>query len=212
MPGGDQDGEKRIWAARDFAGGESATLEIDLCNTPWVLDPPLDLVGMRSAPGQGSIDLSEIVKVVPFLRTPKVEHHFLLGNVRAVGILDVLDSSSFLPFIDRYGQFNKSEWPGKVHDDAELIAQRDAEAAQLAADPGPDGRNKWGGWEAGPQLGATGHFRVAKHGGKWSVRRPRRPAVLVARRRLRRPALRRHRRGAPRELLRVARPGGRGQA
>ncbi|BAM05087.1 hypothetical protein [Phycisphaera mikurensis] len=167
MPGGDQDAQKRIWNARDFGPREAATLEIELCNTPWVLDPPLDLVGMRSAPGQSPIDLREIVKVVPFLRTPKTEHHFLLGNLRAEGILDVLDSADFLPFIDRYGQFNKSEWPGKIHSDAELAEQLAAERAAHAARPERADVNRWGGWTAGPQLEATGHFRTAKHGGMW---------------------------------------------
>ncbi len=167
MPGGATDAQKRIWFSQDFEPHAVGTLTIDLCNTPWVLDPPLDLVGMRSAPGQSSIDLSQIVEIVPFLRTPEAPYHFLLGNLRAQGVLDVLDSSTFLPFIDRYGQFNKVDWPGKIHADEDFAAQLAAERADHAEHPGPAGRNRFGGWADGPQLEATGHFRVTKHRGKW---------------------------------------------
>ena len=74
---------------------------------------------------------------------------------------------AFFPFIDRYGQFRHREWPGKVHSDDDLRRVREAEACDLAAHPGPSDRNKWGGWLKGPQLKATGHFRVEKVEGKW---------------------------------------------
>ena len=73
----------------------------------------------------------------------------------------------FFPCIDRYGQFKWSDWPGKVKNDADLAAAKAAEDADLAAHPGPAGRDKWGGWAEGPRLEATGHFRVQKVRGKW---------------------------------------------
>ncbi|MBR6932485.1 MAG: beta-galactosidase [Bacteroidales bacterium] len=73
----------------------------------------------------------------------------------------------FFPFIDKYGQFKYAEWPGKVHEDADLQKAREAEEKDLAAHPGPKGRSKYGGWAAGPKLEATGHFRVEKIDGKW---------------------------------------------
>jgi len=167
MPGGDQDTQKRIWFSKDFAGNEAGTFEIDLCNTPWVLDPPLELVGMRAAPGQSAIDLSQIQSVVPFLRTPDQPHHFLIGGLRARGVLEVLDSATFLPFFDRFGQFNKAVWPGKIQSEADFAAQLVAERDDHAARPGPEGRGRYGGWSDGPQLAATGHFRVTRRDGQW---------------------------------------------
>jgi len=74
----------------------------------------------------------------------------------------------FFPCIDRYGQFKWSDWPGKVKDDADLAAAKAAEDADLAAHPGPAGRDKWGSWAEGPRLESTGHFRVQKKvRGKW---------------------------------------------
>ena len=76
-------------------------------------------------------------------------------------------SEDFFPFVDRYGQFKWEDWPEKIHTDADLVAAREREAKDLAAHPGPDGWNKWGGWAKGPQLKATGHFRTERWNGKW---------------------------------------------
>ena len=78
-----------------------------------------------------------------------------------------LDSASFFPMIDRYGQFKHREWPGKTHSDKDLLAARAKEVKDLAANPGPEGWNKYGGWADGPRYEATGHFRVQKIDGKW---------------------------------------------
>ena len=78
-----------------------------------------------------------------------------------------LDSAAFFPFIDRYGQFKHKDWPGKIHCDEELQYARQAEEKDLAAHPGPDGWDKYGGYPAGGQYQATGHFRVQKIDGKW---------------------------------------------
>ena len=78
-----------------------------------------------------------------------------------------LPPEEFFPFIDKYGQFKYAEWPGKVHSDEELQKAREAEEKDLAANPGPEDRSRYGGWSAGPRLEATGHFRVEKVDGKW---------------------------------------------
>ena len=76
-------------------------------------------------------------------------------------------TADFLPFTDVYGQFKYREWPGKVHSDAELRSAIDAEEADLAAHPGPAGRDRFGGWEGGPRFEATGRFRPLRHEGRW---------------------------------------------
>lgn len=69
--------------------------------------------------------------------------------------------------IDQYGQYTRQDWPGKVKSDADLAAQKAAEAADLKAHPGTEGRSKWGGWLAGPRQKATGYFRTEQIDGKW---------------------------------------------
>ena len=78
-----------------------------------------------------------------------------------------IPADKFFPFIDAYGQFKWRDWPGKIRSDADLAAERAREDADLAAHPGPKGRDKWGGWEDGPRFEATGHFYVRKVDGKW---------------------------------------------
>jgi len=73
----------------------------------------------------------------------------------------------FLPFIDEFGQYIHKEWPGKTHSLEELIAHGRDEEKDLTANSGPAYRNQYGGWMGGPELEATGFFRVQKYQDKW---------------------------------------------
>lgn len=72
-----------------------------------------------------------------------------------------------LPHIDRFGQSIPLAWPGKVTADGDLKQQAEAEAASLSAARNNEDKNKYGGYESGPQLKATGYFRTEKHKDKW---------------------------------------------
>ncbi len=73
----------------------------------------------------------------------------------------------FFPFVDRYGQFMFDEWPGKIQSDEDLRAYHDTESEALELmEPSVDW-NQYGGWATGPQLEATGRFRVEKVNGTW---------------------------------------------
>lgn len=71
------------------------------------------------------------------------------------------------PLVDRFGQYTRREWPGKVHHETELqeAGKRDLEAAQrfFQEQGGPlPGRDRFGGDTQIPlKLQATGFFRVA---------------------------------------------------
>lgn len=80
-----------------------------------------------------------------------------------------MSAAEFFPFIDEYGQFKHRDWPDKIHSDADLAAQREKEAKDLAAHPGPNGWDKWGGWADGPKFPATGGFSTVKWRGKWWI-------------------------------------------
>jgi hypothetical protein len=73
----------------------------------------------------------------------------------------------YFPFVDRYGQFMFDEWPTKIHTEEELKDYHSLEAQELADSAEPSEWNKYGGWANGPQLEATGRFRVEKMNGKW---------------------------------------------
>lgn len=151
-----------------LAGGQAGTLIVRMLPTPWRLSEPLELVGMRAAPGYyDKVDPENITQLLVFVTEPRVDHVFEIGNIRAGGCVEVLDSKTFLPFIDEFGQYVHRDWPGKTHSLKELIAHGKTEKEDLAAHPGPVDRNKYGGWAKGPRLKATGFFRVEKYKDKW---------------------------------------------
>lgn len=78
-----------------------------------------------------------------------------------------MSEKEFFPFVDKYGQFKFREWPGKARFDGDLKAAAEKERKELAGNPGPVNRDRFGGWTAGGKREATGHFRTEKIGGKW---------------------------------------------
>jgi hypothetical protein len=102
-----------------------------------------------------------------FVVMPRAEAAVEVGNIRPFGSSKTPDSPGFFPFIDRYGQYSHKDWPGKTHSNADLSSCARTEDRDLAEHAGPSGRDIYGGWAAGPQLKATGNFRVEKYRGKW---------------------------------------------
>ena len=172
--------QKEIFLERIYVpAGVTATFAIDL---PSVL--PDDEVkqlcrGMRRDPFYqwGSISTlhtDSVRALAVYVNKPREIWDWALVSVKAaIGQPNrpypwmTMTKETFFPFIDQYGQFKHNEWPGKIHSDEELKAAYEREQADLAAHPGPDGRNQYGSWLAGPKLQATGHFRVEKVDGKW---------------------------------------------
>jgi hypothetical protein len=145
-------------------------LTVNVFPVPWRLSEPLELVGMRGYPVYaGKIDPSNVTQLLVFVNRPKVDHAFEIDNIIAGGQVEVLNAKTFLPFIDEFGQYIHKDWPGKTHSVEELIAYGRVEEKDLAANAGPAERNQYGGWSAGPQLEATGFFRVQKYKGKWWI-------------------------------------------
>jgi hypothetical protein len=151
--------------------GREGVLVTNLRLSPWVLDKPLELVGMRGFPaalGGGSFDVRKTAELHVFLAKPDSPATFAVTRVEAFKApLQLLAADAFLPFVDRFGQFAHADWPGKIHGDEELKQARANEAKWLAAAPAPAGRDAWGGWALGPQLKATGRFRTEKVGDTW---------------------------------------------
>ena len=170
-------GGKRVFhqAGIDVAAGQTQTLKLSIARRlPPALAPKL--FGMRGYPGglknEGGIDAENIDQMLVFVGRPSEDHAFEIDNIRVGGNYDPppwlsATPEQFFPMIDKYGQFIHGEWPGKTHSDQDLKRQIDAEAADIAAHPGPAQWNQYGGWEGGPQLEATGRFRVEKLKEKW---------------------------------------------
>lgn len=148
--------------------GSNGTLRVTFSTFPIRVVGAPPLIGMRGAPGTTEkFDPANVTQVLVFVGKPKRPHAFEIANVRAVGEVEPLDAKQFFPFIDEFGQFIHRDWPGKVHSLEEFTARRDAEEKDLAAHPGPAEWNQYGGWKSGPQLKATGFFRIQQYQGKW---------------------------------------------
>ncbi|MGN6556223.1 MAG: hypothetical protein ACTHLW_21135, partial [Verrucomicrobiota bacterium] len=99
----------------------------------------------------------------------------LPGSQTLVGMRDLPPSPiggtnfprEFFPFVDAFGQYRHLEWTNKVHSLTELEQRATDEAADLAAHPGSVEWDQYGGWANGPQLTATGFFRMQKYQGDW---------------------------------------------
>jgi hypothetical protein len=78
--------------------------------------------------------------------------------------LDTLE----MPLVDPFGQLRVGEWPGKLKNAGDLQedAKRDLALISTTTKPG-EGRSRFGGMTGGPELKATGFFRVEKLNGKW---------------------------------------------
>lgn len=72
-----------------------------------------------------------------------------------------------LPYLDAFGQVRQLDWTGKLNASGELLERAEAEARQRSALGVPAAFNQYGGWAEGPQLEATGRFRVEKYRDRW---------------------------------------------
>jgi len=176
-----------------FAPGEQRTLRVRLPHLP--LDnegKTVKFFGMRGFPeapqqqpliaflkslagepspssaAKADFNAAHVTQLLVFLPQPQAPHKFLLFGIEAKGRFETApETKSFLPFIDKYGQYIQRDWPGKTHSDADLQAAIKREQADLAAHPGPEDWDQYGGWKAGPQLEAKGHFWATKYQGEW---------------------------------------------
>jgi len=145
---------------------------------PWALDEPLNLVGMNGHPcgydnAGGGFNIRHTTSFHIFFAQTGMPGGFSVLRVSADGDgtppSKILPAKTFLPFVDRFGQFAHDDWPGKVHGEEELRRTKDDEDAWLAANGASpiQETDRFGGWAGGPQLKATGFFRTEKVNGKW---------------------------------------------
>jgi hypothetical protein len=139
--------------------------------TPWVLDKPLELVGMRGYPAASTAAPSTSGKPLNSTSSSTVRatrpRSTLSASKRIEAPLHLLKAETFLPFVDRFGQFIHDDWPGKVHSEAELTLSKTAEAAWLASQPEIPDRDRWGGWARDRNAEPPANFRTEKVNGVW---------------------------------------------
>jgi hypothetical protein len=151
--------------------GEEGVLRLPLLREQWAEDE-IDIIGMRGHPPVKRVkDLSHVNQLVVYIQKANKPFEVVIDNIRAEGVYkapeEPQEPENFFPMIDEFGQYRHREWPGKTHSLEELLAHGEMEEVDLNSHPGPESWDRYGGWTAGPQLEATGFFRVEKHEGKW---------------------------------------------
>jgi hypothetical protein len=158
--------------------GETDTLLITFYRDPAGLPPYIGnyLKGMNGLPGGflwhwETLDLSKITNIDILKEKSAIDYNITVDNIRAVGKYNLpgeeLLKNGFFPIVDIFGQYFHADWTGKTHTVEDIKAQKTAEEFDLRTNPGPSDWDKYGGWKAGPQLQATGNFRVEKYQDKW---------------------------------------------
>ncbi len=119
---------------------------------------------------EGEIDPAQVRAVVLSLEKPDVQQSILLGRF---GVREDLESEVYQGIVDAYGQYSRGSWPEKVVSGKQLKAAAKQERVQLdrwLAERSQ--QDRFGGWLNGPQLKASGFFRIAKQEGRWYLVTP----------------------------------------
>jgi hypothetical protein len=148
-----------------LAPGKTTTFVMPLGADPMALGMrglPPTTQGFLSAQGSGLFDPGQIVAFQIFLRQPAAPVVLVVDNIRFTS-----SGLSLTGIVDKFGQYAKADWSGKLKQESEFAERRKAEEQELAQTPSLPDRDTYGGWASGPKLDATGWFRTAKHNGKW---------------------------------------------
>ncbi|HYO08666.1 MAG TPA: beta-galactosidase [Tepidisphaeraceae bacterium] len=113
-----------------------------------------------------TIDPSRVARLVITIDSAARGQAIEVSGIRAAGE-GAPAPVPFFPFVDAFGQYVHSDWPGKIYSDEDFAARRDEEAKERRDWPGPKDWNQYGGWAGGPTLKKTGFFYPKKHEGKW---------------------------------------------
>ncbi len=149
--------------------GKTATFVLPLAGSQDAMSlgmrglPRVPGVNDLGAEGSGPFDLRHIVAFQIFLNHPAAPATLFLDNVR----VQPSSAISLEGIVDRYGQYTRADWPGKIHTDADLKRTHATESALLETHPALSDRDLLGGWSAGPKQQASGFFRTQNVNGKW---------------------------------------------
>ena len=150
-----------VWLFVLLGGPEAAPYADKLISLRHV---PREFVRRGVVEGDSVAQLS--LGVIALHADEAVEIGPVLARGRPAPLRDLSEREA-LPLFDLYGQYRHRDWPDKIATDADFAAKAAREAKDLKVYPRPDDWDRFGGWRSGPQLTATGFFRVEKVDGRW---------------------------------------------
>ncbi|MDA3925696.1 MAG: hypothetical protein PF904_13435 [Kiritimatiellae bacterium] len=109
------------------------------------------------------LNLKAITRLQLFMSKPTEDHILRVHKIELIKS----DRKQTDSFVDRYGQFNGADWPGKIYSDQELHSNIQKEAEYTKANGMLAHYSQYGGWKAGKKQDATGRFQIKKVNGKW---------------------------------------------
>jgi hypothetical protein len=119
----------------------------------------------------GSLDITQVTAITLSIPQPKAAQSILLSELALSS--EPLAQAAYAGIVDRYGQYSRANWPGKITADEQLQQAADLEQKQLqgwlAERPAQD---KFGGWSGGKPFTASGFFRTEKRGPRWFLVSP----------------------------------------
>lgn len=169
MPAGDLEFYPLEFYLHSVPPGESVEVYIDLYRGHTLIEGDLKIEGMRTRSGAAFRSMKDI-RLMVMTNSAVPDASVEVSNLRLEGSppTATLKAKDFFPFVDELGQYRHADWPGKVSSPTELADDIAREAADIAIHgESPEKWNRYGGWEGGPQLEATGQFRLEKRDGKW---------------------------------------------
>lgn len=115
------------------------------------------------------LDPADIIKVVlrfgPYA-DPYFKPEYEIASISITDSVPQPYAPIARPIVDQMGQWIDKEWPGKLKDEAELIARNLELLEETESVKMPDDWSAYGGWK-GKRFRATGFFRTEHDGKRW---------------------------------------------
>ena len=120
--------------------------------------------------GNKNLDLSGIKRISLSVQHAMFDKEIIIHDMQ-LRPNPPMDPLFLTNIVDQYGQNAKQEFAYKIHNDEELLNQRDKEFATFTNRP-LEHYSRFSGWKNGPKVEGTGYFTTKKHNGKWYLLDP----------------------------------------
>lgn len=124
--------------------------------------PPVGADQYWMLPTGATVDRSHVTMWLLYETSPTKARRVQVYAVKPLKLAPNLNG-----MVDRFGQYTGLSWTNKVIYASQFASLNQTEEADLAAHPKPATLDKYGGDASGPQLTATGRFRLQNQNGKW---------------------------------------------
>lgn len=106
-----------------------------------------------------------IIRVGPF-QTPRFLPEYEIASIYLTKELPTPYPTPEIPLTDKFGQWARKEWPGKINSDEEFKDVLNKQLENANAATFPENWSKYGGWKE-KKFEPTGFFRTHNDGNRW---------------------------------------------